>query len=90
MARWPEQQSDANADANWGSEPVGSGRSDRRVRIQETAPDGACQVAYAFWKCGIPGKPVSRVRIPLAPDCSYSIRDLASGCDRTLADLPGH
>jgi hypothetical protein len=31
------------------------------------------------WKCGIPCKAVSRVRIPLAPHSSYSIRDLPSG-----------
>jgi hypothetical protein len=32
----------------------------------------------------------SRVRIPLAPDFSYRIRDFASGCDRHTAALPGH
>jgi len=59
--------SDANADANRRSEPVGCCRSDRPVCIQETVADGSCRVMRAFWKCGIPRQAVSRVRIPLAP-----------------------
>src|SRR5450631_4580121 len=41
------------------------------------------------WKCGIPRQAVSRVRIPLAPDFHYSIRDFASGCDRNFVGLLG-
>jgi len=52
-----EQQSDANADANWGSEPVGRCRSDCPVCIQETVPDGASQATNAFWKMRLEGNP---------------------------------
>ena len=83
----PEPSADANADANWESEPVGCCRSDGPERIQETVPDGASQAPYAFWKCGIPRQAVSRVRIPLAPRFAYSIRDLASRGDRNLVDM---
>jgi hypothetical protein len=86
----PEPSGDANADANWESERVGCCRSDGPERIQETVQDGSCRVMYAFWKCGIPRQAVSRVRIPLAPRFSYSIRDFASGCDRNAAAVPGH
>ena len=48
----PGPSGDANADANWESEPVGCCRSDGPEGIQETVPDGASQTAYAFWKCG--------------------------------------
>ena len=76
---------DANADANWESEPVGCCRSDGPERIQETAPDGASQAPYAFWKCGWWGDP------PLGFD-SRSLRFCAArrpgdGRDR-LAWLP--
>jgi hypothetical protein len=47
-----DQHGDANADANWGSEPVGLCRSHRCVCIQETVPDGASQATSAFWKGG--------------------------------------
>jgi hypothetical protein len=46
------QSSDANADANRRSEPVGCCRSNCPVCSQETVPDGSCRVTYAFWKCG--------------------------------------
>src|ERR1019366_3517103 len=68
----PGPSGDANADANWESEPVGWCRSDGPARIQETVPDGASQAPYAFWKSDT-GKLVSRVRIPLAPRFAYRV-----------------
>src|SRR5450631_3562776 len=53
----PGPPGDANADANWESEPVGCCRSNGPERIQETVPDGASQAPYAFWKCGWWGNP---------------------------------
>jgi hypothetical protein len=74
--RWgvhPEPAGDANADANWESDPVGCCRSGVPERIQETVPDGASQASYAFWKCGW-GVTRHEVRIPLAPHFPYEIR----------------
>jgi hypothetical protein len=56
-ARAMAKSSDANADANRRSDPVGCCRSDRLVCIQETVPDGASRALYAFWRCGWWGNP---------------------------------
>jgi hypothetical protein len=72
--------SDANGDANRGSDPVGCCRSARRVCIQEAAPDGSCRVMGAFWKCGRWCKLPRGFESLSLRQILYGIRDMVIHC----------